>query len=386
MKNTVKKNELIDVLTIGNKLKGGNLSICNGVVITFGHNGNTTFQMTDLQTSYVKILGISNHFKMYNNPVNDSNSVIVSKSALIKAVKAIPKRVTETSLELLYDDDGSIWGLRVNDTISMVKAGVVDDFPMTPKYPFKSLVAEPGARGCNVLTVQALQKTACVGTAADERRAHIIGILLDFEKGRMVSTDGSRLHVHKMPKANYPDTIIEKKFVSLFLTKQLKNTFEKHGKVLSGGVVVKDNNLFVDVGNGYICHRILEGSFPEIDGIINVEVAHVLAMSDKTSFVDDIKEAMAILSVDYRGIILTLNKKVTIEATNPDIGEFKKHYACEFTYAGEKLKSAYNPGYLLAALGCIDDKGANLEFVNEDSFLYIEQADREFLAAVMPMR
>ena len=383
MQITANKKSLVNKLTVIKKIAGkkSNLHITQNVLITIG-NGRVMFQATDLENGYVSVMG-ENPYKLYDVP---GETVLTPVANLLKAVKAVPKKQETVSLEVVTENGGPPY-LLVNGTISIVACGNPDDFPELPKFPHKSLAYpkywdQDNTRGYDILTKNNLSQVSGVNGAADEKRAYITGMFFDFENMNLVSTDGNRLHVSDMPNNNglpYDENIlVPKSFIGLLLDAKLKNQI---------GNFTYDGNryVFVEIDNGYVYTRILEGEYPDyVEFMKDIDrTDNILAVSDKAELVETIKEANAITNQEYKGIVINLNAKCQITSVNPEIGEFKK-LVKDFTYAGDDLKICLTPEHLLHAFECTNDKGANVYFRSEDHSVFITSADETFTAAVMP--
>ncbi len=377
MQITLDKKSLVNELTVMKKIAGqrSNLAICNNVATTITSQG-VIFQVTNLETAYVTTMG--GYCKVDAN-YDPANSITIPVSNLMRAVKAVPKKQDTVSLAFIYDDseDGAAepWGMKINDTISIV-GRTIQDFPEFPAFPH-TLTSYP------VFTQSNLKKISGINAAADEKRAHITGLFLDFQNSNLAKTDGNRLNVVDMAANNnvpYDNTLMPVKVVDCLLSPQLNNRI--------GNVTVKDQHLYVETGyNSYLTTRILEGEFPEQYLEIVDSAGHdsILSVADKTELIETILEAYTITDEDYRFMHLHLNDKCKITTTNPNIGEFSKHVE-NFTYAGESIEIGLNPRYVVEALNCLDETGANLFFRGADHALIIPSPDETFVAAIMPTR
>jgi len=392
MKITVNRKALERELTIAKKIigKGNCLSICSSVLISFYQDG-IAITSTDLDRSYTGTIG--DPLYNYWTP-DDADKILISVDRLLKVVKAIPKKTTEIPLEFTWEESG----LLVNGTTTIVASGRVDDYPELPKFPASTQY--------NLFTHEGLSQVNALKGYSDDKRAHIRCLYADTENGRLTSTDGSRLYTSKIPVTKtVKPFLISKEAVAILCTPQLRDHI--------GPVRVKDNNVFIDTDNGYLSICVCEGEFPDFGLLCEMfgqEPEAIVSMPDKRIVIDAMNEAQGILSDGYRGVVIDINGKVTISATNPDCGEFSKdiskevdicmvednlidHDLLECTsqlqnhigYLSKPLTLALNPAYVIEACKQIPDTGINLLFPGDDSPMLIESAINDFQAAIMPM-
>ena len=392
MKITVDRKQLERELSIAKKIigKGNNLAICYSVMVAFYQDG-IAITSTDLGRSYTGIIGD----RLHNYWIPDNaDRVCISLEMFMRIVKAISKKTTEISLEIAWDGGG----LLVNDTTTIISLKP-EDYPELPKFP--------SATQHNLFTYEGLSQVGALKGHSDDRRAHIQCLYVDTENGRIASTDGSRLYTSKIPTVeNITPFLIDKNAIGVLCTPQLKNNI--------GSVRVKDNNVFIDTGNGFMSIHICEGEFPDCGFLIEMfgqEPEVVVSMPDKQIIIDAMNESQGILNDQYKGITIDINSRVVVSAVNPDSGEFSKDISSDtdtymiennlidyellectsqlqnhIGYISKPLSLALNPAYVIDACKQIPDSGLNLLFPGENSPMLIESAETDFKAIIMPMR
>ena len=380
-------------LTIAKKVigKGNSLMICQSVRLAFYEDG-IAIQSTNLGRAYTGVIGDP----LYNYWVPDnSEKVLIDADRFMKVVKAIPKKITEVSLEITWEDHG----LLINGTTTIVGSGRVDDYPTLPQLPV--------SRSYNLFSYDAFSQVSGITYCKEDKRVHINHLYADTKTGRLVSTDGSRLYVTKIPiTESLKPFMIEKNAVNILCTPQLRDHI--------GPVRLDKRNVFFITGNGYMTIRLPEDAeFPNYGMVCEYfgqDPEAIISMSDKQIVIDAMNEAQGILSDRYRGITVDINGHVIISAVNPDLGEFKKDISKEVDaysigslidydllectlqlqnhigYLGKNMTFGFNPAYIIDACKQIPDTGLNLLFPGENKPMLIQSAINDFQVVIMPMR
>ena len=379
----INRKELERELAILKKLtsKRHNLHICESTLMSF-MTDQVGFQATDLSTTYTGFVG-EGATKNYENKVPPGTpQILISVSKLMKAVKAIPKKIDEVSLEVV--DEGNC--LLVNGTITIAAGGKIEDYPDIPElltrwFYFPYLLK---GRSYDLLTYdKLLQASSALKPDKDEKRMHVTNLLFDTENGNIVSTDGNRLNVVKIPVAkDVKPFMMHKDVVQLLSIPQLRSEI--------GAISNDERHVFVRTGHGFISLRQTdEVNYPDyldLLGYFQDGPNAVLATHDKQLFVDVLIEANGILSEDYRGVTLNMHDRVLINAVNPDVGEFNKDVSDDFTYTGDDIEVAINPVFFIEACKQLPDTGLNVQLLDNEKLIMIESIDKEFTALIMPIR
>lgn len=384
IETTVNRKELETQLAIHNKVTSGYsaLAICSTVHMALTST-SVIMRSTDLETVYWNALSVTGQEGIENKRFYvypDAAQTCIPISSFMKAVKAIPKKTETVKLEMIYDieDYEHPSEFRINGTITVVTMNP-DDFPTTPRLPDGSWHLY-----YDVLTAENISQVKAVKGHADDHRPHIIGALFNFRDGELVKTDGSRLHISTIGTAPYDSVLVPMKSLNILLHNGLKKKI--------GMLRVSKNNMFIKLGDdAYLCSRLLDGEFPEYHSIIDREACGYLVTSDSDLITDLIKEAKAITADHYKAILFNLNSHITVNSTNPDIGDFSKTLdpTEPAWYLGPELEIAYNPGYLLEAIAQLpaDQQTLSMKITSGGvGPCVIESLDRTFRAAVMPMQ
>jgi len=392
MKQIVNRKALERELIIAKKVagKGCNIAICQSVRLAFYEDG-IAIQSTNLDRAYTGVIGDP----LYNYWIPDnSDQITINIDRLIRIIKAIPKKTTEISLEITWEEHG----LLVNGTTTIVQSGRVEEYPTLPKFP--------QSKSYNLFSYDVFNQINSINGCKDDMRTHINSLYADTVNGRLMSTDGGRLYMTKIPIVkNLKPFMIGKDTVNILCIPQLRNNI--------GVVRIDINHVFFDMGNGCMVIRLPDGEFPDVGFLAEMfgqDPEAIVSMPDKQTIIDTMNEAQGILSDNYRGITVDINGHVIISAVNPDMGEFKKDISSEVDtysigslidydllectaqlqnhigYLGKNMTFGFNPAYIIDACKQIPDVGLNLLFPGDGKPMLVESAINDFQACIMPMK
>ena len=226
-------------------------------------------------------------------------------------------------------------------------------------------------------------------SVGDEKKPHTQGICLQCltvdEKTiiRMLSTDGNRLSKAECVLSepvmtdNIKEILIPKKGIG------------EVARILIPGkkieIAVENNHVFFRQDTETTVIRLLEGSFPEYSDYISWPDAKKIKVNTRSCTA--MLKRMSILSSDeYKAVVLTIfEDKMIIRSTNPELGESREEVHIE--YQGDSLEVAFNPRYMIEALGLIEDEFTILHITSGQTPCLIEgETDKSYLNVIMPMR
>ena len=381
MKFTVKKNDIQDVLAKVQGITGrkSNMAITTHLLLDV-RNGEITLTATDLETGFEG---------SYPAQVATEGRVAINSRKLFEIVRDFPED------DINFNEVDNYWIEIGNDTVQYHIVGMnPEDFPENPGADDIPMFAMDAAA-----LKKMIDRTVTVGGAADDKRAHIHGVLLEGvpeEEGadarlmRIVATDGSRLN---LTEYNYEEQVALPGDTGILIP---KNALHEMGKFLEPGESVqwgfKGNRFIIQKMNETLITRLLEGEFPAYQQILTLREelsaenkVHEVVV-DRRLFLMMLRRMSILSSENYKGVIFTFEQdRLTINSTNPDIGESKEDMAIIFPH--DKLEMAFNPRYFIEALNHLEDEKAILSFVDEEKPCLVEgEEDKTFLAVIMPMR
>jgi len=370
MKFTVRKNDILGVLSKVQGLTGRktSLAITTNVLLT-ASGASVVLKATDLETGFEGT---------YDADVQEEGSIALNSRKFFEIVRDFPSDAVHVN-EL-----DNHWIEIGNDTVEYHLVGTnIDDFPEIPRFEDLSTIRIDAA----VLN-DMIDKTVYIGGASEDKRAHIVGMLLEMVSSdgenrlRLVSTDGSRLAKVERSFAGEhtaTDAILVPK----------KGMYEVAKFLDTGGsvrVALQDNNLIVEKEKETIIIRLLEGDFPDFNQIVRVNADAVVVQLNRQLFLMMLRRMSILSTDDYRSVLFHFEDgKLVITSTNPDIGESKEEMQVDFS--GEPVEVAFNPRFFIEALNVIDTDAVKMTFVDaEKPCMLTGQDDTEFVTVIMPMR
>ena len=291
MKFTVKKNDIVDVLSNIQGLTGrkSNLAITGNILLNATKDG-ITIAATDLETGFEG---------SYPAAVESEGKVAINARKLYEIIREFP------SDEILVSEIENRWIQIGNENIEYNIVGMnPEDFPEIPQLEgvdFFEMKSEPFKR--------MIDQTTIIGSS-DDKRAHVVGVYMEKIETddelmiRMVSTDGSRLTKVDFPfdkdkQINFNGGIIvPKKGLS-----EVGKFLDSENPVQLG---CKSNHFIVKKSSETIIIRLLEGEFPEYKDIIQKLKGNIITL-DRQLFLMMLKRMSILASESYKGVIFNFS-------------------------------------------------------------------------------
>ncbi|RPJ04106.1 MAG: DNA polymerase III subunit beta, partial [Deltaproteobacteria bacterium] len=200
--------------------------------------------------------------------------------------------------------------------------------------------------------------------STDEMRKNLNGVFVETEKSeetsllRMVATDGHRLSMVKADTGDKDFLSLEKGIIlpRKGLGEIRRLVEDETGDVFVG---VRQGVCIVKTDHTLLRVSLIDGEYPDYRRVIPSEKGIVLQM-DKNMILHALRRMSVISSERYNGVIMTVNNgKVTLNSTNPDVGEANDEI--EIDYQGEEKSVGYNVTYLADAIEVIDEEKVEFE-------------------------
>lgn len=370
MKFTIQKNDILNVLSKIQGLTGRktSLAITTNVLLNAAGSG-IVLQATDLETGFEGF---------YPADVKEEGKIALNSRKFYEIVRDFPNDAVH------FNEVENHWIEIGNDTVEYHLVGTnTDDFPEIPRFEALSSIRIDAAAFNDMI-----EKTVYIGGSSDDKRAHIVGMLLETvadgagSRLRLVSTDGSRLakveHSFDGDPFEADPILVPKKGMY-----EVAKFLDSAGSVR---IAIRDNNLVVEKEHETIVIRLLEGDFPDYTEIVKKrEDFHTITLN-RQLFLMMLRRMSILSSEDYRSVLFHLeNDKLLITSTNPDIGESKEEMNVDFS--GETIEAAFNPRFFIEALNVIDGDTVAMAIVDgEKPCMLTGPEETEFITVIMPMR
>ncbi|MDA8140110.1 MAG: DNA polymerase III subunit beta [Desulfobacteraceae bacterium] len=371
MKFTINKIDIVDVLSKVQGITGrrSNLAITECIRIK-ASDTHVQLTATDLETCFEGT---------FPAIVETPGAIALSARKLYEIVREFP------STDILIDEVENRWINIGNQKVHYHLMGMnADDYPETPLFESVEFFEIPAA-----ILKTMIDKSIVISGIGEDKKPHINGAL--FERHalqtpaciRMVSTDGGRLSTFewitpadtKIPDG--PNVLIPKKGLH-----EVSKFLDSSGNVQVG---IYANYFIIKHASETLAMRMMEGQFPKYNEVIFREGGHDIQIERDP--LNNMLKRMSILCTDsYRAAFFTFDDGLlTINATNPDIGESKEDMVID--YSGEKMVAAFNPRFFIDALNGLNDEKVVLNILTKEKPCIVSgSADKSYLNAIMPMK
>lgn len=253
-----------------------------------------------------------------------------------------------------------------------------DEFPTTDEIEVADKIALPEGN------LRRLLERTAFAMANQDVRYYLNGLLLDLRDHelRCVATDGHRM---AMSEAKLDATVKGKR--QLIIPR--KGVTELLGLFESGDDVVtiefSANHIRVRRADVTFTSKLIDGSFPDYEAVIPLGADKVVQI-DRETMRNALQRAAILSNEKYRGVRLEVSPNcLRIIAHNPEQEEAFEEIEAE-TPAND-IAIGFNVGYLLDALGALDDERIHLLLRDaQSSCLLRGAANEQTQHVVMPLR
>lgn len=280
--------------------------------------------------------------------------------------------------EVLYKEiralDPDIIGVELDFRNDVVSVNGRCEIVTLPAKDFPKVPNVKGAEYIGTTLPAAAAKVVCAAST-DEYKHNMKGIFFDLVNGKVVATDGHRLHYEEVDKTD-ASFILSRKAVAL-MTRHSASSIYTIGK----------NSVSMRLGGGVMTARFQDGDFPDYKKIISLEnpikvtfkasdllrvIEGALPMVDKTSAV--------------KGVALTINGSLVVQSQTPGLGNYKWQILCASEGKGdEEVAIGFNASYIIDAIKAYapgkENDGVMLELHDSLSPCIFNKR-----AIIMPMR
>lgn len=327
----------------------------------------------------------------------DENALVVTATNLEHAVQfrvpariskpgkvCVPAKVFSSLLQSLSEDKleaeaerGNLH-LRTEARESRLNGSSTEDFPLIPKIKKTAALTVD-----STILARALSRVL-PAVSASEFKPELSGVF--FRTGRhtltLCATDTFRLAEHQMPLVKEQEGASVSFIVPHRAAQELIRILE--GADATTSLILGDNQLLAESGNGRMISRLVEGNFPEYQAIIpaNFSTSAYLQRGEIMAGV----RASSIFTSKLQEVTLRLGpKQIEVAAANPEVGEYRTRYGAALN--GKEIAMSFNWRYLLDGIQALEDDEVFFGCNQESSPALLRNKSRaDFTYVVMPIR
>jgi DNA polymerase III subunit beta len=279
--------------------------------------------------------------------IGDPGRVLVSGRLLADITRALPSKPVDLVV------DGSRATITCGSSLFSLPTMPVEDYPQLPAMP-QLAGTVPADR-----LAEAVGQVA-VAAGRDDTLPMLTGVRLEIDGARLTlaATDRFRLAVRELdwaPEDTEQETAV---LIPARTLAEVAKTLGGSGTIslaLSAG----DGMLGVSGGGRRATTRLLDAEFPRFRQLIPAEHTSA-AVLEVAGLVEAIKR-VALVTDRVAQVRMEFGEDgLRLAAGGDDVGSAEEELTCEFE--GEPLTIAFNPGYLLDALGALHTERAQLTF------------------------
>ncbi len=311
-------------------------------------------------------VGIRHHIP--DADVAESGALVISAARFLAIVREIDEETTT-----LFEKDG---GLSVDTGRSHfhVRGESIEEFPQLPFFPDK------GATTISAELLRNMIRRTAFATAKEAGRFALHGVQFQIS-GRniqMVATDGRRLARATGDlgrKSGDVQAIVGPKGLQL-----LERVSGDNAEI---ELAIADRQAMFRVGGVLIISRLIDGSFPSLDGVIPAQSDHEFR-STAADFASGLRRASLLTTRDALSVELHIEPQtLVIRSRARDVGEAKVEVPVE--YDGQPQTVGFNPLFLQDALKVMEPASEiRFEFTNAKSPGKLSDHD-DYTYVIMPI-
>lgn len=362
MKLVVLKNNFLEALMLVERAVGmsANLPILKSVLVKAGEN-KITVTATDLE------LAIQANI---SGKIVEEGECVVPYPLLSSIVKNV------TSERISMDEEGKKIKIQADNYEATLQGQSAKDFPIIPSIHDSSHSLKMGE---NVLA-EALRVTS-VAVQLSDIRPEISGVLFRYERNEFIlaGTDSFRLVEKRVPAAQ-----IISSFDSISVIVPLKTVDELlralGKKEDSVEIFIDPNQILFRFPQGQIVSRLIDGSFPEYQGVIPKETGSEFS-ADRDECAGAVRLTAAFAGRTQGISLKSGDGKKHLEFYSADSTLGENSYKVPVKMKGEKFESVFNWRYLLDGLricppgevtiGASPGRPAIIHAPKDPSFVYV---------------
>ena len=255
-------------------------------------------------------------------------------------------------------------------------AHAVEDYPKLPIMPEKGTVS------------YSLQEDfACAlrfvvsAKSKESTRYPLIGLYFDFPRGRLVGTDGRRMHVAALGKPI--------KITPLILPHRIFSAVQADTLVIPDptekqkGTKGESIMVFLTFPNGIAFARTIEGTFPDYTAVVPEKCPTQIEV-ERELLLDGLKSLLPLVSSKAPSCRMIANGTVDLLVSNTESGaESSASAPCKIK--GREATAEVNPYYLYDCLAGLQSELVHIYFQKPHQAILIEDPETQWFGLVMPL-
>jgi len=280
----------------------------------------------------------------------------------------------------LETDEKNVTVIRCGPSYYKIHGLSADEFPPLPKFKDDKKVS------LQQETIKAMMRKTAFAVSTDESRYVLNGIFFSLKdhKMTMVATDGRRLALAD-EEADISEKSSGEFIVPAKAVTELNRLLQEKGEA---EIKLGENQASFDLkdekgSSVLLITKLIEGNYPNYKQVIPTETKERIPLV-REEFLQALRRAEIMTSEKANSVKLTFGKNsLSITANTPEVGEARESLAVN--YKGKEMAIAFNPRYLIDALGALTEDEVFFELIDELS-PGVLKINGPFLYVVMPMR
>jgi DNA polymerase-3 subunit beta len=259
-----------------------------------------------------------------------------------------------------------------------------EDFPTLPSFE------QTNHATLSQTTLKALLTHTAFAMSLEETRFILNGALLKIHDGTLtvVATDGRRLALASAQTGggqgqSYAAVIPAK------AVRELSRLLQEEESLVTIAPL-KDNQLLFQFGEAVIITRLIEGQFPQYEGVIPAPTGTTLTCNQQL-LASAIRRASLMTTAASSAVVFELAKeRVVISKESAELGSAREEVPARYT--GQPMTIAFNPEFWLDALKVLDVGEITIELSTPEKPAVVRLSNgtqaglEQFLYLVLPMK